>query len=111
MELKWWHPRISGIIGAPLRPVAGVMVADYYVVKKQEIDLDKLYASEEDLKDPSNPYYGTNMMAYVATIVGLIFSLSGNFISALSAVSEISWIVGFGVAFGLYVILPKKKVQ
>ncbi|NLJ94619.1 MAG: allantoin permease [Clostridiaceae bacterium] len=100
-----------GIIGALLGPVAGVMVADYYVVKKQEIDLDKLYASEEDLKDPSNPYYGTNMMAYVATIVGLIFSLSGNFISALSAVSEISWIVGFGVAFGLYVILPKKKVQ
>uniref|UniRef100_UPI00403F389D allantoin permease n=1 Tax=Candidatus Enterococcus willemsii TaxID=1857215 RepID=UPI00403F389D len=95
-------------IGAVLGPVAGVMIASFYFVKKQEINLNDLYMDTSN-KNTKNIYKGINQSAYIATIVGLILSLSGQFIPALKAISDISWLVGFGSAFTIYLLLPKKS--
>lgn len=92
------------MIGAFLGPVAGVMTADYFIIKKQQIDLDKLYPDKGIKKGES-----INVVAYIVTIIGVALSLSGRFIPALSLISSISWIVGFGVSFILYSILEKAK--
>lgn len=93
-------------IGAVLGPVAGVMIANYFFVQKEEIDLDELYM-DVDNHDSSNAYYGLNKQAYIATIVALVVSLSGQFIPALRMISDVSWFVGFISAFIIYLALKK----
>ena len=93
-------------IGALLGPVAGVMIAHYFFVKKQEIALDQLYFDTKD-SDTKSIYEGLNRNAYIATIVGLVLSLSGQFIPALSVLSDIAWIAGFVSAFIIYFVLTR----
>lgn len=97
-------------IGAVLGPVAGVMVANYFVVSHQHIDLDALYM-DTAAKDESNPYYGLNRPAYVATIVALLLSLSGTLVPALSVVSDVSWFVGFLAAAAIYLALRLPQLK
>lgn len=93
-------------VGALLGPVAGVMIAHYYFVKNQVIDLDQLYYDAED-GSAKRIYNGVNRKAYIATIVGLILSLIGQFIPVLSVLSDIAWIAGFVSAFIIYFVLTK----
>ena len=95
-------------IGAVLGPVAGVMMAHYYFVAKRTIDLDALYM-DVDSQDKANPYQGLNVAAYVATIAGLVISIVGNFVPALSALSNVSWFVGFFSALVIYLVIRKLR--
>lgn len=94
-------------IGAILGPVTGVMLYQYYGIDKQEIDLDQLYF---EAGQPSK-YSGTNVKAYIATLVGLIVSLSGMFIPALALFTELSWFSGFIVAGFVYAILSMNQKE
>lgn len=98
------------LIGAMLGPVAGVLICDYYIIKKKYIDLDQLYADFS--KDQSNNIYrGINNPAYIATFVGLGVSVLGMFVPALQAsIGQLGWIVGFALAFATYYLLSKDKV-
>lgn len=98
------------IIGAVLGPVAGVMLADFYLVKKEKIDLNALYF-DRNLEDPSNPYRGLNTEGYIATVVALLVSISGQVFSALQVISNLSWLIGAGLAFGIYYFMKKGKIE
>ncbi|MGH2162330.1 cytosine permease, partial [Enterococcus faecalis] len=65
-------------IGAVLGPVAGVMIANYYFVQKQLINLNALYVDKHK-KEEVNPFYRLNKPAYVATILELAVSLCHQF--------------------------------
>jgi allantoin permease len=93
-------------IGAVLGPVAGVMLTHYFFVNKQQIDLDKLYM-DPTKNNKNNQYHGINRQAYIATIIALLLSLSGQFISSLKMISDISWLVGFAAASIIYLGLQK----
>lgn len=93
-------------IGAVLGPVAGVMIAHYFFVAKRKIDLDALYM-DTSAKDEKNPYHGLNVPAYIATIIALVISLSGQFIPALASISNVSWFVGFAAALVIYLIIKR----
>ncbi|MFT0130306.1 allantoin permease [Candidatus Enterenecus avicola] len=93
-------------IGAVLGPVAGVMIAHYFFIRKQTICLDDLYIDRQK-DNTKNSYRGLNRQAYTATILALLISFSGQFISVLQAVSNVSWLVGFSCAFIIYVGLKK----
>lgn len=93
-------------IGAVLGPVAGVMIAHYFFIQKQKINLDKLYLDPK-ADNTKNCYRGLNKQAYIATIIALIFSLSGQFIPALKVVADVSWLVGFSCSFIIYLTLKK----
>lgn len=92
-------------IGSLLGPVAGVMTAHYYFVNKQEIDLDQLYFDTSGKESRQNIYTGVNKQAYVATVIGLVLSMVGQFIPALSVLSDMAWITGFISAFVIYYLL------
>jgi allantoin permease len=91
------------------------MIANYYFVQKQQIDLNALYVDKHK-KEEANPFYGLNKPAYVATILALVLSLSGQFIPQVKIIADISWFVGFATGFVLYLVLKKwtwdsKKVK
>ncbi|MFN0603817.1 allantoin permease [Facklamia hominis] len=92
-------------IGAILGPVTGVMLYQYFIIDKEEIDLDALYFQAGQ---PSI-YSGINVKAYIATLVGLIVSLSGMFIPSLALLTELSWFSGFIVAGLVYAALSLNK--
>lgn len=94
------------MIGAVLGPVAGIMIAHYFFVARRSIDLDALYL-DTTRGDASSPYSGLNVPAYIATIAALLISMAGQFIPALAPVSSVSWFVGFGSAFGIYLVIKK----
>lgn len=98
------------LIGSLLGPVAGVMLADFYLIKKQRIDLNALYMDTRT-DDMSNPYRGLNRDGYIATIAGLVVSLSGQFIPGLDIISDLSWFIGAGLGFLVYYLLRRGKAQ
>lgn len=93
-------------IGAVLGPLAGVMITDFFIVHKQRIDLNQLYMETKG-KGDKNQYRGVNKAAYIATILGLLISFSGQFIPSISVISDISWLVGFVAAGVIYLLLKK----
>ncbi len=95
-----------GGYGAALGSVAGVLIVDYWLIRKTELDLRALY-------DPTQPAYryknGWNVAAVIATVTGAGIALAGAFIDALHPMYDWSWFVGFGIAAGLYWILMRPK--
>ena len=97
-------------VGAALGPIVGVMLYHYYVIDEQEVDLDELLYDLND-KDSKNKYRGTNVNAIVATLIGMAVALIGNFIPALSLLSQLSWISGFIAAVVSYALLMKFRSE
>ncbi|NIR32585.1 MAG: NCS1 family nucleobase:cation symporter-1 [Gammaproteobacteria bacterium] len=79
-------------LGAILAPVYGVMITDYYLVKKRQVDIQQLFSS-----DPGTAYYyvkGWNVKAIIAFGLGGIFSISSVWVPALNFLSGYAWVIG-----------------
>ena len=98
------------MIGAVLGPIIGVMLAQFFVIQKKQIDIDELFMNTKQ-KNENNPYQGINMAAYIATIVSLIISMTGQFIPKLSLISNLSFFTGVGFAFVIYLGLKRKQFK
>ncbi len=94
-----WLLGYSGGLGA----IAGVLIADYWFVKKTTLRLAHLYK-----RDGVYAYgrgSGTNVPAVVATLAGCFAAWIGVFVEPLHALFDYAWFVGGLVAAGLYVVL------
>jgi len=101
--------------GALLGPVAGIMIADYFVVRRGELVVDDLYR-----RDGSYEYSrGFNWIAIGALMLGVAPSLPG-FVTALRGVPargvfgtiyNWAWFVGFLISALLYVIGMRVAAQ
>ena len=90
-------------LGAILAPVYGVMVTDYYLVKKQRLDIQQLFSS-----DPKGAYYyvkGWNVKALIAFGLGGIFSVSSVWVPALGFLSGYAWVIGACLGAVFYYVL------
>lgn len=100
--------------GALLGPIAGIMIADYYVIRKKHLDVPGLY-------DPHGPYrftHGFNLSALAALAFAVAPNLPG-FLSVIGAIPAESvpsifhtlykqaWFVGFALAFALHLLFRK----
>ncbi|MCY3814606.1 MAG: NCS1 family nucleobase:cation symporter-1 [Gammaproteobacteria bacterium] len=88
---------VSGLLG----PVLGVMLADYYYVRRTRISLGGLF-------DPHGAYRyrtGFNPAAMVALAAGVATALVGYFIPSLEWLYIASWFSGFIVSSTLYIVL------
>jgi NCS1 family nucleobase:cation symporter-1 len=102
-----WLVGYSALLGA----IGGILIADYYLVRKTKLDLVKLY-------EEGGPYWyegGWNPKAIVALAAGILPNLPG-FLGTTKVlhVSEIwltlynyAWFVGFGISFLVYAVLSK----
>ena len=95
--INGWLIGYSGLLG----PIAGVMIADYFIVRKRNLSLDALYV-RGGLYEYSA---GFNPRALAALATGVIVALIGLFVPRLHWLYEYAWFVGFAVAAAVYVAL------
>jgi NCS1 family nucleobase:cation symporter-1 len=94
-----WLLGYSGGLGS----IAGVLIADYWVVRHRQLDLEDLYLTDGAYRYAS----GWNWRAVVATLAGCAFAWGGFVVPALRPLYDYAWFTGFGVAFVLHVILMR----
>jgi nucleobase:cation symporter-1, NCS1 family len=94
-----WLVGYSSFLG----PIAGVMIADYYVVRKKIILTEDLYARHTFYEFTN----GFNWRAIGALAAGIAVALSGLVVPSLSGLYHYAWFVGFGVSFGTYLALMR----
>ncbi len=83
---------IVNTLGATLAPLYGILVVDYYFIKKQKLNIDALYDESEN----SEYYYdkGWNKNTIIAFSIGAIFSICTVWVDALSSLNGYGWIIG-----------------
>jgi len=94
-----WLVGYSGLLG----PVAGVMIADYFIVRHLTLNVPDLYR-RNGVYEFSN---GINYRAVVALAAGVLVALIGLAVPGLRWLYDYAWFVGFFTAGALYVILMR----
>ncbi len=89
-----WLVGYSGLLG----PIAGIMIADYFVLRKRELDVDALYHSQGIYSYSA----GVNWRAVAALAAGIAVALCGLAFPPLRWLYDYAWFVGFFVAGSLY---------
>jgi NCS1 family nucleobase:cation symporter-1 len=95
-----WLVGYSALLG----PIAGIFIADYWVVRKARLSLPDLYSAD-------GIYGRWNGKALVALAAGIAVALIGLVVPALRPLYDYAWFVGFGVAFALYALLMRGTPQ
>jgi nucleobase:cation symporter-1, NCS1 family len=88
-----WLLGYSGGLGS----IAGVLVADYWLVRGRALKLEDLYLTD-------GVYRGWNWRAIGATALGCALAWGGIVIPVLKPLYDYAWFVGFGVAFIVYTL-------
>ena len=102
-----WLVAYSALLG----PIGGILIADYFGWRKGKLDLVALYQLDGEYRYTK----GFSVVAMIALVAGVLPSLPG-FLAQVKAVPEgavsafwvglyhYTWFVGFGVAFGVYLL-------
>lgn len=100
----WWLlDEISGIlifVSGLLGPVLGILLCDYFVIRKKELNLYALYQSDGEYFYKS----GFNPAAMISLALGILLALIGYWVPALSFLYNLSWFTGFLISFILYYV-------
>src|SRR5437763_13817823 len=87
-----------GGYAAVLGPVAGIMICDYFVIRRKRLVVNELY-----LRGGEYEYSGGfNWRAIAALCIGSAVALMGLIIPSVRVLYDYSWFVGFVVAFMVY---------
>ena len=89
--------KFQNVYSSFLGPAAAIMIADYFIVRKMKLDVDKFY------DNASYDYKGGFSLAGMLSLVG------GAIISF--AFLDYSWLVGFPFTFILFLVLKKLDVD
>ena len=106
-----WLVGYSSLLG----PVGGILIADYYFIRKQQLAVDELYSS-------AGRYHfsnGFNTIAIIALLAGILPNIPGFLVTIkviaadavpywISNLYNYAWFVGFLVSGFIYWILMKK---
>ena len=107
-----WLVGYSSLLG----PIGGILIADYYFIKKQTLVLNDLYKN----KGVYTYTKGINRNAVLALLMGILPNIAG-FLITIKAIPESSvpewlnhlynyaWFVGFFVSAIVYLLLMKRK--
>jgi len=97
-----WLVGYSSFLG----PIAGVMIADYFIIRKRVIVTDDLF-KRGGIYEFSG---GFNWRAIAALAAGILVALIGLKVSALHSLYQYAWFVGFGVSFFVYLaLMPRQR--
>lgn len=94
-----WLGGYSGSLGA----VAGVLIVDYWILRRTDLDLTALYTADGAYRYRR----GWNVPATAATLIGAVVALLGAFWEPMRPIYDWSWFIGFGLAGGVYWLLMR----
>ena len=109
-----WLVAYSSLLG----PIGGIMIADYYFIRKQDLNANELY-------NPNGMYRfknGINPLAIIALLLGILPNLPGFLLQVklisssafpqwISQLYHYAWFVGFFVSGVSYLLLMKRRVS
>ncbi|WP_282170307.1 NCS1 family nucleobase:cation symporter-1 [Ruegeria atlantica] len=109
-----WTALISNIgiagfvntLGATLAPIFGIMIVDYYMIRKEELNRDDLYNMQGGEYHYGN---GWNDSALIAFGVASVFSVATVWVPALGILSGYAWIIGAILGGVIYKAMAKKN--
>ena len=88
-----WLLGYSGGLGS----IAGVLIADYWVVRRRELSVDDLYLQD-------GIYGAWNWRGIAATLLGCAAAWIGLVVPPLRPLYDYAWFVGFTVSFVAYML-------
>jgi NCS1 family nucleobase:cation symporter-1 len=94
-----WLVGYSGLLG----PIAGVMIADYFVLRRCRLDVAALYRANGEYSYSS----GVNWRAVAALAVGVTVALMGLAFPPIRWLYDYAWFVGFVVSGAAYLLLMR----
>ena len=96
-----------GGLGALIGPLYGVMVVDYFILRRRRVNIEHLY-----IADSRSQYFytrGVNPRAVAAFVPAAVLAVLVAVVPALSSAAPFAWFVGAGAAAGLYYILTRTQ--
>ena len=102
-----WLIGYSALLG----PVIGIILVDYFLIRKTELNVEDLYRS-------SGIYAGVNPVAIIALVVGVLPNIPG-FLANIGLYSgsgfvvdlyNYAWFIGLGISSLVYYVLMRKRV-
>ncbi|WP_353713122.1 NCS1 family nucleobase:cation symporter-1 [Arthrobacter sp. K5] len=97
-----------GGLGALLGPLFGVVMADYWLLRRGKVNVPELYS-----EDPAGAYFykrGVNPRAIIALVPAAVLAILVAFVPAFEAAAPFAWFFGAGVgALSYYVIADRHQ--
>ena len=93
---------VSGLLG----PVLGILITDYYLIRKKRIELAELYKVEGLY---SYKKTGFNKAAIIALFIGVFLALIGYWLPVLNFLYSLSWFTGFIISSIIYYVMMKNN--
>jgi len=101
-----WLIGYSALLG----PVIGIILVDYFLIRKTELNVEDLYRS-------NGIYAGVNPMAIIALVIGVLPNIPG-FLANVGLYSgsgfvvnlyNYAWFIGLGISSLVYYVLMRKR--
>ena len=101
-----WLIGYSALLG----PVIGIILVDYFLIRKTELNIEDLYRS-------NGMYAGVNPMAIIALVIGVLPNIPG-FLANVGLYSgsgfvvdlyNYAWFIGLGISSLVYYVLMRKR--
>jgi len=109
-----WLIAYSSLLG----PVGGIMIVDYFFIRRQKLDVEALYSNTGEYSYSS----GINKFAMIALLIGILPNIPGFLTTVelagkdafphwISNLYHYAWFVGFGVSGVFYYVFMKNKTR
>jgi len=93
-----WLVGYSGGLGS----IAGVLIADYWIVRRRQLALEDLYLAD-------GRYGRWNAAGIIATLAGCAIAWVGLVFPPMRPLYDYAWFVGFAVGAGVYLTLVRRQ--
>jgi len=111
-----WLTGYSALLG----PIAGILIIDYYVIRKTEIAVDQLYREDGIYSYRNGPLSGWNTAALAAFVAGVLPNIPGFMNAAFpeafpdvgagfKTLYTYAWFVGIAIAAVVYGLMMKGR--
>ncbi len=95
------------VLGSFIGPLFGILIADYYIVRRQQVLVDDLYTM-----DKRGAYWysgGYNPRAIWTLIPAALVPILCVFVPMLRPAANYAWFIGMGLGFVIYLALNRKS--
>jgi nucleobase:cation symporter-1, NCS1 family len=97
-----WLVGCSAFLG----PIAGIMICDYYILRRRHLNVPDLYR----LVGAYSYRNGFNPRAMIALAVGVLVALVGLLVPGLRLLYDYAWFVGFFISGAVYYLLMRRQL-
>ncbi|MGN7381617.1 NCS1 family nucleobase:cation symporter-1 [Paenibacillus sp. SAFN-117] len=97
---------VMGAIGATMGPVTGIMLVDFYLIRRQNYNVDAFY-----VRDGLYAYrQGWNIRALIAMAIGVLVAFLGLIFPSLDYLYSYNWFLGVGFGGVIYYVLMRSSI-